>query len=143
MTDYNDVNNTAAVDLPGRLRATASSADLSLEFDQNETVAYRDPNDEGLQFIDSRPVGPGDPTKQFRLNIGVNISATPKDYDIDGSTTDTTGVVFRGQGRFNWVTGVMRLEKNDASGVAGTFEGTCTLDGKSYKISCPEFRVDK
>ncbi|RON55008.1 hypothetical protein BK665_11885 [Pseudomonas frederiksbergensis] len=142
MTDFNDVNDTVAVDLPGRLDATASSKDLSLVFDQNDTVAYRVVDDVGLQFIDSRPVGPGDPTRQFRLNIGVSINATPKEYLINDATTDAL-VMFRGQGGTNKVIGGLRVIKNDATGLAGEFNGTCTLGDSQYKIMCPEFRVDK
>lgn len=138
MKDYDDVNATAAVDLPGALHATARHENVEVLFEQQDTVAYRKPDETGLQFIDARAVIVGGVT--FRMNIGVNKNAAPKEYIINDATTDAL-VVFRGHSYFSMVTGAMRVTKNDAGGLEGSFNGRATLDGRLYEISCREFKV--
>ncbi|MBK5549991.1 MULTISPECIES: hypothetical protein [unclassified Pseudomonas] len=129
-----DAKAATLVEVPGSLRATATHGGQQEEFKEEGTVSYRYVSDAGLRFLDSRPVN------GFRMNIGVSVDTGTGVHVINNVTTDAL-VIFRGS-RTNTVAGVMRVDQNDADGLSGAFNGTTTLNGIEFEISCTEFKID-
>lgn len=130
-----DEKATTLVEVPGRLEATATHEGQVEDFKEEDTVSYRYVSDGNLRFLDSRPAN------GFRMNIGVSADAGTGTHVINGETTNAL-VVFRGLSRTNRVTGVMRVDQNDAAGLSGAFNGNTTLNDITFEIRCTEFKID-